>query len=328
MICLWGCCFIMKARIINSVELGTNRMVNAGGLMQEYSQLPKTISVLLDIEGTCDFIDDDKAQVFMQQLNYIRKKFCASYATISLSTHFNNVVAMKEVLDVLARNLSNNIEIGMSFYLGGMYDYKNDQVIPISREFNRDKVKTFANYYIDTNEFDNKWFAIIDDNMSDDVYKKYKDKHPMLLAKPSQREESVVKNNFMRIGTVTKGFDGVIEILDSYKKSTDGLSSHKILETQKEMICHLSSWELSEKIQKEEFQFVEKYFSLGLADEGDYVTALIGLKFGCLNEENMPQQCEHLDSIFNILLDKFTENNQEDKIEAVKVLKGKYSKFN
>ena len=72
----------------------------------------------------------------------------------------------------------------------------------------------------------------------------------------------------------------------------------------------------------------EKYFSLGLADEGDYVTALIGLKFGCLNEEKMPQQCEYLDSIFNILLDKFTENNQEDKIEAVKVLKGKYGGFN
>lgn len=87
------------------------------------AHIPKTIAVMLDLDGTTDFIDDEKAKLFMKQLEIIRRKFGAKLATISISTHYRDSSRMKDTLDILARNLSKNIKLGISFYYGGIYDY-------------------------------------------------------------------------------------------------------------------------------------------------------------------------------------------------------------
>ena len=52
------------------------------------------------MEGTCDFIDDQKAKTFVQQLDDIRIKFGAELGTVSISTHFRDSSIMKDVLEI------------------------------------------------------------------------------------------------------------------------------------------------------------------------------------------------------------------------------------
>ena len=56
---------------------------------------------MLDLDGTSDFINDEKAKIFINQLNTLRLKFGASHATICISTHYDNPDKMIEVLDIL-----------------------------------------------------------------------------------------------------------------------------------------------------------------------------------------------------------------------------------
>lgn len=145
-------------------------------------KVPTEIAVMLDLDGTVDCIDDEKAKRFQTQLDLIRQKFASDTAFIAISTHYEDSVKMKKVLDIFARTLLPNIKIGMSFYFGGMYDYEKDLDIPCSFGFNRDKVATFDNYYNETLGRYNKWIAIIDDGIGEDSYIRYQDSHPMLLA--------------------------------------------------------------------------------------------------------------------------------------------------
>jgi len=66
-------------------------------------EIPKTIAVMLDLDGTCDYIDDEKAKIFIAQLDILRKKFGADIATISISTHYNNSDRMQEVLEIFSQ---------------------------------------------------------------------------------------------------------------------------------------------------------------------------------------------------------------------------------
>lgn len=202
---------------------------------------PKTIAVMLDLDGTCDFIDDEKAQIFISQIDLLRKKFGAKLATISISTHYDSSDRMQKVLEILSRNLSEHIKIGLNFFYGGIYDYEKNKDNMQEYGFNQNKVKTFDSYYVNCLGMNNQWFAIIDDTIPHDTYTKYQNTHSMLVCRPSQQDEnSISKNNFMSISSLTNGFDGVIEILDCYIKSIKHLSPTQIMETQRNMITHLS----------------------------------------------------------------------------------------
>ena len=237
-------------------------------------RFPTELAIMLDLDGTVNFIDLEKAIKFQMQLDGIRQKLDADTVFISISTHYEDSIKMKKVLDIFARTLLPNIKIGMSFYFGGMYDYEKDLDIPCKFGFNRDKVETFDTYYNSTLGRHNKWLAIIDDGMADDIYMRYQNNHPMLQILPSNSERSVSKNNFMRRATTTTGFDGVLEIMDSYLEDIKDLSSLEILNTQRNMITHLSSYDLVEKIRKRDYPFLERYFEEGYADEDDYQDTL------------------------------------------------------
>jgi len=255
----------------------------------------KTISVLLDLSRTTDYIDNEKTIIFLNQLETLRQKFEADIATICISTHYDNTNKMKQVINTIAFNLyntchlSDTIQIGTSFYLDGTYDYKNDKEERKEINFNGSKIDTFHEYYLNSEEFDNQWFAIIDDGVSDDVYKKYKDTHLMLQCRPSSVETWVARNNFMRIDTTTSDFDGVIEILDKYTESIKDLDNQQILEKQKNILDY-----------KDELEIIIKYL-----DSGEIISSgeLMSIKHR-LNE----------------ILEEAMENNDGKNIYQIKYL--------
>lgn len=281
-------------------------------------EIPKTIAVMLDLDGTCDFINDEKAKKFIAQLDILRKKFGAKISTISISTHYDNSDRMQEVLEILSRNLSSCIKVGISFFYGGIYDYDKREEIPQEYSFNRDKVKTFDSYYVNSIGVNNQWFAIIDDSISDDTYSKYKNSHPMLVCRPSQNDEdSISKNNFMSIATTTKGIDGVIETLESYIESIRFLSPIQVIETQRNMITHLSCWDLTEKIRNRDYAFLERYFREGFADEADYRDSLNWLIWTNSDQISSKDELVYLREIFGLMSQHFQERKEEENIDKV-----------
>lgn len=285
--------------------------------------IPKTIAVMLDLDGTSDYINDEKAKTFINQLEIIKRKFGAQKGTISISTHYSNSDRMQEVLDTISRNLSNNIEIGINFYYGGTYDYEKKENTYQGQNFNSSKLETFCEYYVNIFS-NNQWFAIIDDGISEDAYKKYQNRHPMLVCRPSKSEYELSKNNFMNISTTTKGFDGVIEVLNVYIESLRSLSPTQVLETQRNMITHLSSYDLTAKVRDRDYAFLERYFKEGYADDSDYSDALNYVIY--TNKDNIPTKEEliHLKSIFGLMTEYFQSKSDEQNIEKVITLKKKF----
>ncbi len=278
-------------------------------------RFPTELAIMLDLDGTVNFIDLEKAIKFQMQLDGIRQKLDADTVFISISTHYEDSIKMKKVLDIFARTLLPNIKIGMSFYFGGMYDYEKDLDIPCKFGFNRDKVETFDTYYNSTLGRHNKWLAIIDDGMADDIYMRYQNNHPMLQILPSNSERSVSKNNFMRRATTTTGFDGVLEIMDSYLEDIKDLSSLEILNTQRNMITHLSSYDLVEKIRKRDYPFLERYFEEGYADEDDYQDTLSWLLLTNSDSNLSRGEIVSIGRILDLLMKHFEEKKDESAIK-------------
>lgn len=149
--------------------------------MQQEKKAIKTISVMLDASGTSNRIDDQSAQIFIRQLEKIRLQFEADIGTISISTSFEEPESIKYILDTLYRNLTGNIVIGLNFLAGATYDYEKYDLDNQGISFNSNKVATFDKYYISNPEYDNQWFALIDDMLCDDVYRQYRDTYPMFV---------------------------------------------------------------------------------------------------------------------------------------------------
>ncbi len=287
-------------------------------------KIPTELAVMLDLDGTVNSIDLEKAKQFQVQLDSIRQKFDADTVFISISTHYEDSIKMKKVLDIFACTLLPNIKIGMSFYFGGMYDYEKGLDIPCKFGFNRDKVETFDTYYNSTLGRYNKWFAIIDDGIADDIYLRYQNNHPMLLVLPSNSERSVSKNNFMRRATTTNGFDGVLEVMDGYLEDIKGLSSLEIVNTQRNMITHLSSYELVEKIRKRDYSFLERYFVEGYADEDDYQDTLSWILLTNSDSNFSRGEAVSIGRIVDLLVEHFEEKRDESAIKRAYQLQKRF----
>jgi len=286
-----------------------------------HQQIPTTIAVMLDIEGTCDHIDDKKASLFVKQLELIRKKYKADRAIISMSTHAADSIKMKEPLDILNRNLSEKIEIGLNFFYGGIYDYQKDEELWEENSFNLDKAKTFTDYYCSNFVEKNQWFAIIDDGISEDTFKKYKDKQPMTVCRPSQSKTE--DKNFTNLAVKTVGFAGVVELLDTYIELTKDLPYEKLLETQRNMLSHLSSYELNNHTKNRDYSFLLRYFNEGYADEDDYKDTLMWIDFTAFKQPCTEKEKSHLSEILNLMNDKFQQENQEEQLANIKILQKK-----
>lgn len=286
--------------------------------------ISKTIAVMLDIEGTCDGIDDETAKLFVRSLDVIRKKFVANYGTISISTHANNTREMKKILDILARNLVGNIKIGTCFFYGGFYDYASDRETIVNPHFNLDKVVTFATNYVNTLGNTNAWCAIIDDGISDYDINRFETRHPFLIAKPSGDKKDVEKNNFNRIASTTKGFRGVIEIIGAYLKNIEGMTPDEVKSTQESVISHLSSYDLTAKVLKRDYEFLKKYFEGDYADEDDYRDVLDWMILVNRGKHPSKEELVQINEVFRIIGKHFQSKGdkalEEKTISFQKVL--------
>ncbi len=292
--------------------------------VKDIFDIPRTIAVMLDLDGTCDNIDDEKAQIFIAQIDLLRRRFKAETATISISTHYDNSADMKKVLDILSRNLPSCVKIGLNFYYGGIYDYERKEEIPKEDRFNSDKVETFTNYFVNRIGCNNQWFAIIDD-MLVDTYKKFQDDRPMLAARPSLIDgREIARNNFMSIATMTRGIDGVIEILSTYIENTRNLTRSQIMEKQRSMITHLSSWDLVEKIKKRDYAYLVRYFQEGFADKDDYSDALEWFFYTNCNQMPSKEELIHLRTIFGLLHQHFQAINEQESLAKLLKLQSKF----
>lgn len=195
--------------------------------------------------------------------------------------------------------LSKNIKIGLSFYSGGIYDYNKKSNIPMDNDFNSNKVDTFNFYYTNCFNKDTVFFAIFDATVDKNIYKRYQNELPMLLGCPSQNK--VEENNFMNINTTTLGFNGVIEILNTYINSIKHIHHENILDMQKNMMTHLSSYELKNKVKEKNFNYIFRYFNEGYADKDDNDDCIDILYYIEFYISNINLSKEELSMIQNIL---------------------------
>lgn len=224
---------------------------------------------MLDLERTCNKITDEEAEIFMKQVDILRKQFGDESAYICISTHSSSSTYIKNVFDILSKYRNENIGFGTSFIRGGMYNYKYDSITPVDFRFNVNKVETFIEYYLENYKLNIGWIALIDDSLNEDVYKSYQNIIPMVGLKPSGKKKEHY-NNFMYRTTDTDNFSGVIELMDKYIKDIKGMTLDNIIEKQRKMPRHLSSWELYQLLINYQFKEVINYLNSGMADIDDF----------------------------------------------------------
>lgn len=275
------------------------------------------IAVMLDIQGTCDGIDNNQVDLFMKQLDFLKNKFEADICYISISTHYRESADIKNILDILSSRLLRGIKIGLSFFKGGTYKYEDDEIVWKDYMFNSNKLKTFEEEYKDSLFLDVKWMAAIDDSFSTDLFSYYKDKYPLLIGRPSQKNYKSYKDNFMSLGTEIDGFMGVLEIMDKYINSIKEMKVEDVFETQKNMMYHLSGSELSNIIRERNFLYLESYLNSGLADETDFVETLMWIGFSLSHQEASKEELVILKRVFDILNQRFIQNDDQININKL-----------
>lgn len=274
-------------------------------------QKQERIVVMLDLDGTTNNIDDEKAIIFINQLESIRKKFFADKGIICISTHEGNTSTMRKVLDIISRNLPNTIEIGKCFFFGGVYDFHKDEFEIKGFGFNSNKIETFDSYYNYSN--DNKWIGIIDDGISEEVFKRYQYKQPMLLCRPYQAECEKANDNFMSKSSAIKGIDGVIECMNSYIKSIEKMTPQMILRKQQEMIYHLHGYELNEKTRNREYAFLIQYFTSVFADFANYKDTVTWLGLTAFKQDLTKDELKNIKELIRLFEKEYQSKDNLDK---------------
>ena len=246
-----------------------NNIINNYLRNREPIIIPRSIAIMLDLEGTSNKITDEEAEIFMKQVETLRNQFGNANAYICISTHSSTSTHIKMVFDILNKYRNENIIFGTSFIYGGMYSYEYNSITPVDFRFNVNKVETFIEYYLENYKLNIGWIALIDDSLNEDVHKSYQNIIPMVGLKPSGKKEDYY-NNFMYRTTDTDNFSGVIELMDEYIKDIKGMTLDDIIEEQRKMPRHLSSWELYQLLINYQFEEVIKYLNYGMADSDDY----------------------------------------------------------
>lgn len=275
------------------------------------------INIMLDIEGTLDGLYDKLATYFLRQLNEIRKRFGAKKVQISISTHSSNYKSVKKVLEIFDRNLIKTVEIGKSYFFGGIYNFNDDLVENKEFGFNSNKVDTFISNSVG---YTTSFFAIVDDSINESIYKKFKSIIPMIVCRPSQNCLSK-DDNFMSLSTITKGFLGVIEMFDKYLQSIKDLNYYTVLDKQENMITHLDSYELNMKIKNREYQFLIRYLKEGYADFDDYSCILLWIGCTIYNVVPTKEELKQIKIILELLDKEYIKNENVDNLNTVKMYK-------
>lgn len=203
----------------------------------------------------------------------MRKKFQAQKVILNVSSHLYVARPMIPYLEILHRNLLPNIILDDATYLYGTYRLETgeecEQAIQDGRPYNYNKTSVFKERYF--HDYDLLWFAIIDDTVNPEYIQEYKEHRPMLLCRPSQRNEDDLKyDNFMCHSSLTEGFDGVLDCVDQYIKSIQLIRKENIIDTQRKMLVHLSAFQIFTLCHNKEYDLLLQYIIEGKLDSDDY----------------------------------------------------------
>lgn len=254
----------LKAYLNNVNVFNPMRVVNSKPFI-----IPKSIAIMLDLDGTSNRIDSKTAELFMKQVDALRVQFGEEKAYICISTHAHGYEPIKRVMDELNAFATEGIVLSRSFYYGGMYDYVTDSNFPMGIPFNLNKIETFQKSYIDNENLNVGWFALIDDGIADNVYKSYQFEEAMVALKPGHVSPPKY-NNFMYRCTSTDNFDGVVELMDEYIKDVEGMTRFDIIDKQMDMVTHLSSFEIHSLIRERKFNSLLRYLKSDKTDDDDF----------------------------------------------------------
>lgn len=199
---------------LENLDFDNEYQTSLTNLSEPYS--PKILAVMLDIQETCDGIDNNKAKIFIAQLEKIKRKYKAKEIIISVITQEEKTPREQVVLNILSRNLKKGIKI---------------EPREINTDSYNDKIQFFEDNYIHNIEKNTVWFALIDTKIKANIYKKYQYNRAMLVCMPSQ--EKTAKYNIMSISTTTPGFTGVLESIDKYIEQVRYFSPFQILDYQR-----------------------------------------------------------------------------------------------
>lgn len=254
------------------------------------------IILMLDIDGVLNNLDEKKVQLFFQIINQLRIKFEADEAVIFLSSHVYDADALKPYLDFFNQHLISNITIGKSFYLFGKYDYYSNSNEYFGITYNLNKTAIFEKEYLNDTSINIKWFAIIDDYINTNYYKQFKNNKLMTTLRPSQNSCDEKDENIMCHSTITKGFDGVLELLNIYYNEIKNKSIKQIFEEQISFLPYLSSYEISKLLYEKNYNLLIQYLQEDKIDKQYY--SLIDNSINLLlKENNLPNEIQKLQYI-------------------------------
>lgn len=278
------------------------------------------VAIMLDLQDTLDGIDDEKAQIFMEQLNRLRLKYNADKIIINLSSHMNTPNGLISYLEILHRNLKPNIILDDAAYLSGTYNY----------ETGVDDFKGFGYNLRKTSVFEEKYFreynvvchGIIDDSVSSDYIKDFKDKKPVFIIRPSLlNEEELSKDNMMCHSTLTEGFLGVLECMDSYLSVIENIPSSDIVKMQSEELIHLSALEVKNSCINKNFDLVLRYVIEGKLDDDDYERVARELVWSLKADSLTTDDLNKIRGIIEAL-NNYLDKNNEYLLSLINLCKG------
>jgi len=250
-------------------------------------------------------------------LERIRKNLEADFCTISMSTHYGDPFVAEETLDILYRYLTPEIKFGKHFYLYGEYDYETKECTTEDYMCNSNKITTFNNNIVEDDKTETIWVGIFDDRLSEDVYKHYYKDKGVLICRPSQDEYNLKYNSFVNRATMTKDCDGVVEVLGEYTRDIEGLSLEELLNNQQNMLMHLSSCDINDKVKNKEFIFLKRYLKEGYADDDDFKDILVKISIYLKNTNFTKEELEMLYEILKIINEKFELDQNKQGLQIV-----------
>lgn len=254
----------------------------------------RAIAIMLDLQGTLDDMTDDMAQVFMEQLEKLRRKFSAKKVLLNISTHIDlPSTTLDKYMTILARNLKPNIILDDATYLFGTYNFFTKECKPLENgKNNYNKTAIFEERYLSNNKDEIVWFGIVDDALNPNYFKKWQ--NHMLMAEfiPSlKKEEDKKYDNLMCVSSLTSGFLGVIECFHTYLQSIKDIPSHSLIEVQSNILPYLSKDDITILFCNRRFDDILRYIKEGKLEKEDYEVVIrelsLTLKMVKLNKEEL-----------------------------------------
>lgn len=266
------------------------------------------IVVMLDLQGTLDGINDSSAHVFMQQVEQLRNKFSASEALLFISSQAEDERELHEGISCLKRNLLSNIKLDDCYYLNGYVNPYTMESVSVSG-INGDKLSVLQGKYFGKEEL--KFVGIIDDNILAMSVLPFQNVCPMVHIYPSQRCEEYLDTSFFSYGTMTYGFNGVVECIASYLKTIQNLDTNEIFTCQKQDLVLISCILAIQLLRDKRYKELRRYVEADKVCRDGYGTFAYSIGNVLYQKEYSAEEKEDLFVIAQLVCSRLDENRRK-----------------